>query len=451
MKTQQSLLNGLMVGVFLICFAVGAVLMPGQIFAQPVVDDFNDNVKNKVLWGPDIRVGKGVVTERNHRLEYTVSTPGRSEDYAIRDLIASQGTYTENWEVQIDAFNGTRTSGSKGSSVGMEIFRCDNRADYEVYGELYAASGGKTFYGEIWSPDGWDEVQTADLSGNLPLKSSIRISFDSTTKVITLDYDTGGGWIQFGSFGISAAGGGDDYNLDWSMGDSDQFCIDVYGWSEDMIIGSGKIYADNFQATGVTAPVATRVLQPDGVAPVPANDLCPVSWEAPLVATQFKLEYSMDNGATWKAMVPGLIPGRSYDWQVPVPPINKRNCLVKITGYNQDGVKIGKDLSAPFTIEVASITAPVEGEVVPKGPAGYNVGWITNGLFPKMSSAQVFYTLGSTGIWKKAAGAMVDPFSNFNWDVPSPARPIEAKLKVVFKDASGNKVATAISSVFRIE
>jgi hypothetical protein len=66
-----------------------------------------------------------------------------------------------------------------------------------------------------------------------------------------------------------------------------------------------------------------------------------------------------------------------------------------------------------------------------------------------VSSAQVFYTLGNNGIWKKAAGTLVDPLASFLWDVP--AKSEKAKLKVVFKDASGNKVATAIGSVFRIE
>jgi hypothetical protein len=134
------------------------------------------------------------------------------------------------------------------------------------------------------------------------------------------------------------------------MTESDQFCFDVYGRSQNKTIGSGKIYADNFQATGVTAPVAIRVLQPDGSEPVPAGDLYSVSWEAPLAATQFKLQYSIDNGTTWKRMVPGLVTGRSYDWQVPSFRNNKLRCLVKITGYNEDGVKIGKDVSARFTI-----------------------------------------------------------------------------------------------------
>jgi hypothetical protein len=101
-------------------------------------------------------------------------------------------------------------------------------------------------------------------------------------------------------------------------------------------------------------------------------------------------------------------------------------------------------------IEVASITAPIKDEIVPKG-AGYPVTWVTHGISEKVSSAQVFYTLGGTGIWKKAAGTMVDPLSSFDWDVPSPSTSTKAKLKVVFKDASLNTVATALSGVFKIE
>ena len=84
----------------------------------------------------------------------------------------------------------------------------------------------------------------------------------------------------------------------------------------------------------------------------------------------------MDNGTTWKPIVQGLLTGRSYDdWLVPVPKSNKRKCLVKITGYNEGGAKIGTGVSEPFTIEVASITAPIEGEIVPKGTADYLVTW----------------------------------------------------------------------------
>jgi hypothetical protein len=88
---------------------------------------------------------------------------------------------------------------------------------------------------------------------------------------------------------------------------------------------------------------------------------------------------------------------------------------------------------------------------VPKGTVAYEVTWITNGISENVSSATVFYTLGNSGIWENAAGTVVDPLTGFSWDVPSPATAKNAKLKVVFMDVSGNKVATAISRVFRIE
>jgi len=150
------------------------------------------------------------------------------------------------------------------------------------------------------------------------------------------------------------------------------------------------------------------------------------------------------------------VTGSSYEWPVPVPSENKPKCLVKVTaywtGYDNDNVKIGADTSdGPFTIEVASLTAPTKDEIVPKGSVAYPVTWITNGIFEDVSSAKVFYTLGSSGIWKKATGTVIDPLTTFTWGVPSPPKPTKARLKVVFKDASGNRVATAISSKFAIE
>ena len=420
-----------------------------KIIRTTVSDDFNDNIKDKTLWGPDDGSGRGVLTERNRRLEYTVSTPGGGDDYSNRELIASQGTYTSNWEAQIDLFNGTKTSGGKESSVGMEIYRCDNWDDY-IYGELYAADGGKSFYAELNTV--W--VKTEDLSGNLPLEGSMLISFDSITKVITLQYDIGSGWVPFGSFGISDAGGGTNGNVDWSMSDTDQFCFDIYGWSQQMAIGSGKIYADNFEVIGVTPPVSTRVLQPDGTEPVAAGDVYSVSWEAPLVATQFKLQYSIDNGTTWKAMAPDFVTGRSYDWTVPLTPNNKSKCLVKITGYDEDGAKIGTDVSAPFTIEVLKLDAPNGGEAPLTSESLYLITWTTNPNVPPVDHVQLSYTLDNGDTWK-AINTSADPSDDgsFVWTVPKVTKDKNnCRVKVVLKDASGKTLGSDVSDgVFTIQ
>ena len=121
--------------------------------------------------------------------------------------------------------------------------------------------------------------------------------------------------------------------------------------------------------------------------------------------------------------------------------------------YDDSDIKVGADKSDdPFKIEVASITAPFIFEIVPKGTVAYPVTWtMSAAISENVSSAKVFYTIGNSGIWKNAAGTVMDPLTGFSWDVPSPVGRKNAKLKVVFRDSSGNKVATAISRVFRIE
>ena len=144
-----------------------------------------------------------------------------------------------------------------------------------------------------------------------------------------------------------------------------------------------------------------------------------VEWGAPIDATKFKLQYSMDNGSTWKPMASDFVTSNSYEWKVvPIPSKNKPKCLVKIdaywVGYNGNDVKIGTDVSDAFTIEVASITAPTKDEIVPKGTVGYPVTWVTHGISEKVNSAQVLYTLGSSGIWQKATPTVVGVLTGFN-------------------------------------
>ena len=112
--------------------------------------------------------------------------------------------------------------------------------------------------------------------------------------------------------------------------------------------------------------------------------------------------------------------------------------------------RLGTGKSARFTIEVVSITAPAPDETV-TGGLGYPVTWTTNGTKSDVNSATVFYTFGSSGIWKRAVGVVVDPLGSFTWNVPSPARAKIAKLKVVLKDVSGVTVGNAVSKAFLVE
>ena len=297
-------------------------------------------------------------------------------------------------------------------------------------------------------------AETSHLSLDGPLAGTVRLSFDSIGKIFRTFYDTGDGWVQFGSFGVSDAGGGVDGNGDWTMADTDQFCISVHGYSERMPIAKGKMYGDNFQVTGVTTPLTTRVLNPNRGETVPAGELYTVQWEAPLAATKFKLQYSMDSGTTWKAMVPDFVTGTSYEWPVDVPANNKRKCLVKITGYNENGVKIGMDVSAPFTIEVLKLDGPNGGGEPLISQTQFPISWTTNPNVPSVHHVQLSYTLNNGVIWK-TINTTADPTDDgsFLWIVPDvTVEKMNCKVKIVLKDASGRSLGNDVSdAVFTIQ
>jgi hypothetical protein len=204
------------------------------------------------------------------------------------------------------------------------------------------------------------------------------------------------------------------------------------------------------RASHPTSPgVTITITAPDGTEPIPSGKPFTILYDAPAEVSSVKVRYSMDGGATWLPAVGTPGPG-SFEWDVPTPAKNTTKALVKVIGYNASNVKLGSDTSAPFTIEVVSITEPVADEIVTKGSV-YAVTWTTNGTKAQVSSAEVFYTVGSSGIWKPAKGTVVDPLGNFSWNVPSPATTKIVKLKVVLKDALGATVGNAVSKAFMVQ
>jgi hypothetical protein len=225
-----------------------------------------------------------------------------------------------------------------------------------------------------------------------------------------------------------------------------------------MKVASGKMYGDNFQATGVTTPLTTHILQPNGGEPIPAGELYPIEWEAPIDATMFKLKYSLDNGVTWKAIAPGFLTGTSYDWPVPIPSNNKTKCLVRVDaywiGYNGNNVKIGTDTSdAPFTIEVLKLDTPDGGEPPLTSGDQFFITWTTNPNAPPVKRVQLSYTLNNGLTWKTidTTGDSSNDGS-FLWTVPDVTQEmINCKVKIVLKDASGKTLGSDVSDgVFTI-
>ena len=103
----------------------------------------------------------------------------------------------------------------------------------------------------------------------------------------------------------------------------------------------------------VYANLKTEILAPNGGENIPAGSDYTIQWGAPIEASTFKLQYSLNNGLTWKLIANGLT-GRTYEWKVPALSKNKKKCRVRVTAYDGTGRLIGRDKSdSPFSIEMA--------------------------------------------------------------------------------------------------
>ena len=145
---------------------------------------------------------------------------------------------------------------------------------------------------------------------------------------------------------------------------------------------------------GVMAPADLRaqgvsVISPNGGEVRASGASTEVSWAAPDGAVNFKLQYSIDNGATWRPIVSGTVTGSSYEWTVPAQAANKTNCLVRVTGFDSDSRKIGVSRSAkPFTIEVVKIVSPNGGETLAPGVI-QTVAWTTHGTVREVARVNI--------------------------------------------------------------
>jgi len=111
---------------------------------------------------------------------------------------------------------------------------------------------------------------------------------------------------------------------------------------QDIAYGYGRLKMPKVFPVDLLAPVGGETITSGG----PYT----VTWKAAPAVTRFRLKYSLNNGRTWKAMhQEPYVFGTEYGWAVSVPK-EKKNCLVKIIGYDDFNVKRGNDKSSPFMI-----------------------------------------------------------------------------------------------------
>src|SRR3954463_6681318 len=87
-------------------------------------DDFNANSVDGTKWGPLLTSGTGFLTQTNGRIEYTANNTPSVMDSALLPWKLNFGSYTQNWEVQVDVNVAYQPPGAnfQNAGIGLLIF-----------------------------------------------------------------------------------------------------------------------------------------------------------------------------------------------------------------------------------------------------------------------------------------------------------------------------------------
>ncbi len=261
---------------------------PGTLYAdnftaagpEPIIpslggsDDFNDDSMNTNTW----TVLSPLLSETNNRVEYTA--PGTADDYGMWGWTPNQGYCSENWSVSIDAYNASSpTSHNQNAAFELAVFKDWARSFW--IGLAAVDSAGSPV---MKIDTGWN-IGDLDIETLLPADSNaatLRIAYDAASQNLFSQYDTGSGFQTATNFNIA----------NWGLTASDTLNVWVVGYSDNMLISSGEVYADNFKA--VTVPTHAVITNSTPGATGFRLDWIPVSgwgsavtWTTNLVSTPF--------------------------------------------------------------------------------------------------------------------------------------------------------------------
>ena len=170
-----------------------------------------------------------------------------------------------------------------------------------------------------------------------------------------------------------------------------------------------------------------------------------VEWHGLVEGERVKVFYSLDKGATWEQIGTDFITTTSITWNV--PPVTKRykKCLVKVLGYSDwDNIMSIGISDQLFTIDVAELTYPVQGEAF-MATHDYTITWTSSLAVEPVHEVKVYYSLSGGTTWKKIDTISGNPGA-YLWTVPQPKKfSTKCKVKVVLLNDKRRIVGKAMS------
>ncbi len=186
--------------------------------------------------------------------------------------------------------------------------------------------------------------------------------------------------------------------------------------------------ADEYNAVTLTSP--------NGGETLPSGGQHTITWTALPEAVSFDLEYSINDGGTWKPVATGVT-GTSYAWNLPAVAGNKRKCRVRITGYDSGSSMVGQDISDDrFLTEVIKVTSPNGGEVLKFGTT-HTITWETNATKTPITKVVIKYHKVGVPGWILIKVIKGGNPGSYDWPVP----PLigDHRIKVNLWDANKNR------------
>jgi hypothetical protein len=289
-------------------------------------------------------------------------------------------------------------------------------------------------------PDGTDYTGNGNLSGDPMFRNDYSNSLAIATVI-----DEGGNNISVrftplvGTTGFNFYPG--DYHITGGSPAEDA------GGPVDTITHPVLAQDYDSEARNITTPdigadentvIPVQVTSPNGGEVLASGGTHVITWSAPPEAVSFDLEYSVNDGTSWRPIATGVTM-TSYTWNIPAVAGNKRKARVRVTAYDSTSSLVGTDISdARFMIEVIRITAPNGGESWTRGTSE-DITWITNATKTPITKVVIkYHEIAGTG-WNLIKVIKGSNPGTYSWAIPTGLNPGQYRLKVNLWDANGNR------------
>lgn len=246
-----------------LCWTTSLILSLASLAAHAEfcgTDNFSSGSAN---WDAVVNDRNASLTVTNSRYEYTATGAGTERDEVFYRWNVNQGSYTNDWAVQVDVHLSAFPGLTSDQSVNMDMVIQEGTNINHLYDVAIDRSNNGApvmdFYTGLYTDSG--ATYSAGIS-NPATNASLRISFDSVAQTLTAWYATDGAangptWIPIETIDIPS---------DWGMTAASQFNVGLAvgsgangsssGSASDIAVTSGQAYFENFVATSSACPTS---------------------------------------------------------------------------------------------------------------------------------------------------------------------------------------------------